>query len=535
MKRKNLFLSLICSLILTVALVTVTVISLVPKKDSGKGGQTSTNVSTNTGTETTPGVNEDKDGSAEKPYVIYSVDSFKTFVVDKYLDENGEYVDYNAVDEEGNLIYPELNAGLHYVLDSDIDFANTEFETIFNKGIAFNGHIDGAGHTIKNINITVTKDNLVDTFAYTSNGELVSNVGVFGELNGAVIENVTFDSVKVQLEEGLYEFVWSADFKTEKGTMKSISVGSIAGLAKNSTIKANVVASLDAFAYSVYVENRADGLFAVGGVVASAVETEIADSKVDVDIIANQGAKYFVGGVAGSSFGATISNVEVDATVATEYQDALYIAGAVGYAKGIEIKDSKVTLEVKELGTERFATMGVSSIDNTKFVSIAGVIHTMVDSEEISVISNVEVKANIDIDGIYAGVVMDAINEAETIAVEITNVIVDSNVNVLKTYGFARKLSNTKVVLENTKTELIDGVEISYNIRLTGKVRLSSYMNMEEGVRMYPVSLYVLEYTNGCEFVNGKKAVQLIVDAGIVSNTPIIEQISALWGGFVKI
>ena len=105
MKRRNLFLSLICSLILTVALVTVTVINLVPKKNNGTtGSQPSTNVSDPV-TDEKPDVtvNEDRDGSAEKPYVIYSAETFQTFVVDKYLDEKGEYIDYTKVDGPGRI------------------------------------------------------------------------------------------------------------------------------------------------------------------------------------------------------------------------------------------------------------------------------------------------------------------------------------------------------------------------------------------------------------------------------------------------
>lgn len=536
MKRRNLFLSLICSLILTVALVTVTVVSLVPKKQPGTNdAPVSGNVS-DTGNQEQPDitVNEERDGSAEKPYVVYSAETFETFIVDKYLDEEGNYIDYTQVDEEGNLVYPELNAGLYYELDADIDFAGTEFTTIFNQGVAFNGHINGNGHTIKNININVTKENIVDAYSYTEDGELVANIGIFGELDGATIENITFSAVSISMEDGLYEYIWNADFKTDYGTMNAITVGALAGVAENSTIKANVVASIDAFAYSVYVENRADGLFALGGVVASAKDSVIADAEVVVDITIDQATKFFVGGVAGSVYNTTVENVKVSANIATQYEDALYIGGAVGYSIGINMNEVKVNLTVKELGTERFVTKGVSSIDNTLFVTVAGAVHTINIKETASVVKNVEVKTDVDVDGIYAGVVMDVVNGNGTILVELADIIADSNVNVLKAYGFARKLVDTKVDLSKTILELIDGEEVEYNIRLTGKVRLASYMNYDEKVRMYTASVYVLENSN-CEFVNGKKAVKLIVDAGILTETTAIEQIVALWGGLVKV
>lgn len=542
MKRKNLFLSLICSLILTIALVAVSIVTIVPKKDKDKGGQTSSNVSDNV-TDKTPDVtvNEDKDGSAEKPYVIYSVETFETFIVDKYVDENGEYIDYTQVDEEGNLLYPELAAGLHYVLDSDIDFADAEFKTIFNEGVPFNGHIDGKGFALKNININVTKEALVSDYTYKTGTELVANIGVFGEIENAEIKNITLNGVNIAMDEDLYSYVWSAEFPTEEGTMKSISVGSLAGVAKNSTIEAKVTASIDGFAYSVYVNNKADGLFAVGGLVAAAVDSTISNSEIDVDIVAVQGAKYYVGGVAGCVNGTTINKVKVDAQVSTNYEKALYIAGVAGYAIGANVEEAEVALKVTEAGTERFVTKGVTSIDSTKFVSIAGAIHTINinDNDTASTVKNVTIVSDVDIDGVFAGAVMNVIGGKETIVVELSNIIADSNVNVLKAYGFAGSLSCTKVVLdaENVKTELVNEEQVTFNVRLTGNVKLSIYTNKAEGVRMFPASMFVLSSDN-CEGVTGgaRKSVNIIVSYEIFEKVISTETIILRnWGSVVKV
>lgn len=542
MKRKNLFLSLICSLILTVALVAVSIVTIVPKKDKDKGGQTSSNVSDNV-TDKTPDVtvNEDKDGSAEKPYVIYSVETFETFIVDKYVDENGEYIDYTQVDEEGNLLYPELAAGLHYVLDSDIDFADAEFKTIFNEGVPFNGHIDGKGFALKNININVTKEALVSDYTYKTGTELVANIGVFGEIENAEIKNITLNGVNIAMDEDLYSYVWSAEFPTEEGTMKSISVGSLAGVAKNSTIEAKVTASIDGFAYSVYVNNKADGLFAVGGLVAAAVDSTISNSEIDVDIVAVQGAKYYVGGVAGCVNGTTINKVKVDAQVSTNYEKALYIAGVAGYAIGANVEEAEVALKVTEAGTERFVTKGVTSIDSTKFVSIAGAIHTINinDNDTASTVKNVTIVSDVDIDGVFAGAVMNVIGGKEAIVVELSNIIADSNVNVLKAYGFAGSLSCTKVVLdaENVKTELVNEEQVTFNVRLTGNVKLSIYTNKAEGVRMFPASMFVLSSDN-CEGVTGgaRKSVNIIVSYEIFEKVISTETIILRnWGSIVKV
>ena len=145
MKRRNLFLSLICSVILTVALATFTIVGVVK---SNKDGQSDDNKSTNVSTsvsDKTPNLNEDRDGSAELPYLIYDVESFNHYV--------GSYGHADVASGE------EI---CHYELADDIDFAGTSFATLFNKGKAFNGKINGKGFALKNIAINVNRDNFVD-------------------------------------------------------------------------------------------------------------------------------------------------------------------------------------------------------------------------------------------------------------------------------------------------------------------------------------------------------------------------------------
>ena len=74
----------------------------------------------------------------------------------------------------------------------------------------------------------------------------------------------------------------------------------------------------------------------------------------------------------------------------------------------------------------------------------------------------------------------------------------------MKAYGFAGSLSCTKVVLdaENVKTELVNEEQVTFNVRLTGNVKLSIYTNKAEGVRMFPASMFVLSSDN-CEGVTG--------------------------------
>ena len=100
MKKRNLFLSLICSIILTVALVTTTIIGVVsPNKKSDDKNASNVNNSQNV---TDKGDQEDEepetpvvpeqtfqDGSKEHPYIITDVESFYDYV-GKYGYTSGE-------------------------------------------------------------------------------------------------------------------------------------------------------------------------------------------------------------------------------------------------------------------------------------------------------------------------------------------------------------------------------------------------------------------------------------------------------------
>ena len=524
MKRKNLFLSLICSLILTVALVTVTVLSIVPKKDNGAGGNTSSNVSDtgNTGDSQTPDVtiNEDRDGSAEKPYVIYDAETFETFIVGKYLDENGEYIDYLAEDGEGNLLYPELAEGLYYELAADIDFAGQDVKPMFNKGIAFNGHIDGKGFALKNISMNVTKANLVEDYTFEKDEQMIANVGIFGEVYKAEIKGLKVEGFAVTCEEGLYEYIWNAGFET--GTMKSLTVGAVAGIAYDSTIEATVDAKLDAFAYAVYSQNKANGSYAVGGVVGVASGCAINDTTAVVEIIADEGVAYYVGGVAGAAFNTTFTNIEVDASVKTYAKQALKVAGVVGYAQAITLDTASVKLDVAGLDEVKLDTDAVTQIDSDKYASIAGAVVriSVPAADKTSTIKNVTVVSTADIDATFAGAVMDVV-VADALAsstekyVELKDIIVDSDVSVLKAFGFAKYLVNTKIELTATKTVLIEGDEADYNVRLTGEATLNK--NVVEGV--IPVEVFMtMERLANNDIVGTKASVKVIVSEAIALN-----------------
>ncbi len=509
MKRKNLFLSLISSLILTIALVTVTVVSLIPNKNNGTNGTPSDNVSDtgNAGTQPDVTINEDRDGSAEKPYVIYDAETFLNFVEGKYLDEAGNYIDYREDAET----YAALNAGLYFELASNIDFAGVDVKPIFNKGVAFNGHIDGKGYALQNITLNVTKENLVDVYAADANGVKIANIGLFGALDAAEIKALTLANFNVTFEDGLYEHIWSGN----AAICQNVSVGTLAGIAFDANLEVNVDAKIDAFAYAIYANNKATGSYALGGLVATASGTTIANSEIKVEIVADAGSAYYVGGVAGSAYNTTINNVKVDANVKTYASTAIKVAGLVGYAEAINIDTADVALNVNDIEDTRLDTNAVIQINGDKFPSIAGaVVRIALPAEDkISTIKNVNIMANADIDATFAGAVVDVNPAAAMVGktaqyVELANIIVDANVKVLKAFGFAKYLVNTKIEMGAGKVALIDGAEVEYNIRLTGEATLNK--NVLQGV--VPVEVFMtLDRAANNNIVGGKAAVKVIV------------------------
>ncbi len=586
MKRRNLFLSLICSIMLAVALVTFTVISVVPTKEKAGNNQTSQNVSDagNQGDENldpeNPDVliNEGRDGSEEKPYVVYSTETFKTFVVDKYLDENGDYIDYNAVNEDGDYLYPNLRDGLYYELGNDIDFAGTDFVTVFNKGIAFNGHINGKGFAIKNITISVTKDN-IDSFTLKNDeGRYEAHIGIFGELDGAALKDVKIENIKITVADEVYTYVKSGDFATEKGgAMKEITIGTIAAVTKATkeykvdslpelapvepeveqeatpaadevseesvvapieiyvidyTLLENVIitGSIDAGAYSVYAVNHVQGYNAMGGVFGVSDCVLLTNVTTDVEMIADEGKNYFVGGISGYAYKTIVTTSNIKTSIKTGYDQAIYIGGAFGYASPIVLNETNITLDVAEIGEERFNTKGVSQINDTEFTWVAGAIvklHAKADNSE-SIIKDVNIVANVDIDGIYAGVVMDITSDATEKVIEITDVIVDSTVNVLKASGFARTVSGAVITL--TKSVVDEVNEIDYNVRLLGQVRLNK--NTDYNNRLVVASAFIGNFSD-TTFTNGFASVKPVVSYKIYAQLEAIDTVRP-WGNKVN-
>lgn len=532
MKKRNLFLSLICSIILTVALATFTIISVVsPKKDTnttppaGNVSDNNQNVSDGTQNPTDkpvveqPNLNEGRDGSAEKPYYIYDAESFIEYVgsygyveivpvkvpvmqdaVDEdgnvilddagnpvqepKLDDEGNVVTEDKKDEEGNVIYTD---SCYFELSNDIDFAGVEYTTLFNQDKPFNGHIDGKGYALKNVSINVTKDNLA-SFVYknTNNKDRYdANIALFGRVESAEIVGLKLDNISVVVADDVYSYVAEGGFfkDFEQNAMNDIKVSTLAAVAKNSKLSVEVVGEIKAAAYTLVVSDEPQSNSAVGGVVGLAIGSEIADTKANVKFTAsNNGLEecYFVGGIAGQAYYTKVSKSEVTFEVSTTYTNPINIGGAFGYMVDVELTDTNVNLNVKEnVARGTFKNFSKYGYDHATSSWVAGIatIAKAADGEIVKV-ENVNVVSNVELDAVYAGAVLEVSESSVAGNVTFKNVNTNSNVDVLEAFGFARYMGVATVEYDAEDFET-DENNNAYNIKLTGKVILANTIDKD--------------------------------------------------------
>ena len=92
MKRKSWMTTIVLRVMLAIAVVSVTIYSIVPHTNNA-GGNT---VQPTADVKTDPQPTEMKGtGTKDDPYVIYTADDFFASIVGKYTDESGNYIDYN--------------------------------------------------------------------------------------------------------------------------------------------------------------------------------------------------------------------------------------------------------------------------------------------------------------------------------------------------------------------------------------------------------------------------------------------------------
>ena len=536
MRRKNLFLSLICSVLVAVTMISFTVYSLVstnPNKGQNDNGGSNVSIVGDSNV-ADPGdeividenINELRDGSADLPYVLFSASNFvdmlstyggqtqpqRTVVKEQVLvedetgalvpkyDEEGNAVFQNKLDEDGNLVYEyvldeqgnKVYVPYCFELGKNIDFAGVDVEPLFNNGEKFIGTIDGKGFKLKNISINVTTEGFEDDYSYTVGDHRVAHIALLGDVEGATVKDLTIEAMNVAVAEDVYTFISNGQYDANKGFYKEIIVGSVAANAVDTTFEnVKVEATIDAFAYAVYTNNKAAGFNALGGLVAVAEDVTVKGSTIDVEISANAGGNYFVGGVAAYAYSVDVEDTFVDVAVKANYAQRLSIAGMFVKAENVDVAGVNVEFDLTEKSaTEAERAEYVSGLGetahNNNLGKAAGVVVflTANDDTQKSVFNDVSIVANVDYDCIYAGVIMDVDTTDKTNVelVKLNDVDVNSNVNVLVAYGYARQLVAATVTFTESTT--------AANITLMGNTKLDKYIVTGSVEQSYSATLF---------------------------------------------
>lgn len=462
-------------------------------------------------------------GSKDDPYYIYDDDSFNALLskyggklkpVRQAIQENIDGENINKLDENGYVIYEDIIGETepnHFKLLSDIDFSEQEYITLFNNGESFCGEIDGNGKTIKNLSINVTTENF-EKFIYSNNGyprEYYSNIAIFGKTENALIENISFENIVVDVDNSVISALRenkNDNFQnTYNGKMQEFLVASIIGHARNTTIKANVTAKVNSGAGTVLSSTA--GANGVGGVVAYMINStitsnsEIEKSKMELEIIYDGLYRgFYVGGIAGYLNKSTISNIDSTIKITTNAttkdnidKNYLYIGGVSGYSKTINIENSIVNLNVLQTETTRL-NLSEDEYDSDLYNKVAGIATNVRadDNSQLTKISNVIVNSDIDMDCLFAGVIfevrttkytassfnLETEDDKNTIFVTLENIIANSNVNSIKVYGIGANLYYTQIKYTEdfgyANYEVSEEKTAKYNLKITGKTEFTT-------------------------------------------------------------
>lgn len=120
-----------------------------------------------------------ENSSNKTVYLKYTEGSYLNISKPDDLKSGGKYL-FSGLDKNGNPIEG-------YILQNDIDFSGLALDI----GESFSGKIQGNGYSLKNISITVNSRK-IDT-------DKNKAVGLFKVLDGAYIENLTIENMKISL------------------------------------------------------------------------------------------------------------------------------------------------------------------------------------------------------------------------------------------------------------------------------------------------------------------------------------------------
>ena len=247
--------------------------------------------------------------------------------------------DYMRVHDVYELQHIEANLRGRYMLAGDINAGETSgwnhigyhdpegFMPIGGNGSSgpqFKGRFDGVGHTIEHLHIN-RRDADEDSY-----------IGLFGNVNGAFVENLSIVDGYVRGDTHVGGIVGAAEGTTIQnvsfsGTLRgSDYFGGIVGTAKYGTI------------CNAYNAGKVDAGTYVGGIVGAGERVTLQNVWNAGEIIgAGDGSDAFIGGIAGAMKNSTVQNALHTGTVARDglpgQDEAQTVAGIVGQADGTSV------------------------------------------------------------------------------------------------------------------------------------------------------------------------------------------------------
>lgn len=506
MKKRNLFLSILCSVVLVFLLVGFTIVDVTSKTSKvDPSDDPGTNVNDpNTPSETyDASINESQDGTEDSPYYIYDAESF----IEMLTTYGSETLTVTVSEEnQGQIeLYEEetYTTVYHFELLCDIDFSGVDYVTLFNQGNTFIGVLNGNGYKLTNLSINIDADNYLN-YAYTYTDASGYNyiemeVGVFGNTNGAEIKNLVIDNMSITIADEVYDKVGSNAIVIDgvSYTVREINVGTIAAYAVDTTLdNITLEATIDADGYAVSSNGKIDGSASLGGLIGETSGVTISNSNVNVTIYAGSGNRnYYLGGLVGRLYTSTIENTNVTANVeavsapnAYRDLDRTYIAGVAGFARNSTVSNMVVNLNVTQTETNRVNLAGVTSLNLDRYNLVAGIFVTVRadDENDTTTITGVTVHSNVVMDAVYAGAICmvnnadyddnGTVDADDVYYIYITDTILDSNVSTIKAYGIGMNLLYTSVTYSDdfayaTYTTSA-GAVVDYAVKLTGEVTL---------------------------------------------------------------
>ena len=259
--------------------------------------------------------------------------------------------------DDFNKIRQSLNG--KYILTSDIDLSGIDWTPIGNNDSRFTGSFNGNGYSITGLKI---------------NKPTTENVGLFGVIEGATIENVALEDIDItggSNTGGLVGYAYKSSitnsYATGLITNTGDYTGGLVGSAWNGTIENSYatgsvtgtrgVGGIVGEAYSSttitnsYATGSVTGTWNTGGLVGEAYASTIENSYAKGEVTGSVTGKGNTGGLVGKTEDATVTNSYATGSVSGRN----LTGGLVGYVHyknlGSSITNSYATGEVS--GTER--------------------------------------------------------------------------------------------------------------------------------------------------------------------------------------